>query len=94
LTEAKPAVKAYDENIWSRLADARIGPIEPSLALLDGLHARIGQLLKALSAEDWKKEFIHSERGLVSLDANVPMYAWHGRHHTAHITATRKRMGW
>jgi hypothetical protein len=94
LTEKEPAIKAYDENRWASLTDARSGPLEPSLTLLDGLHARMGLLLKSMTPEDWTKKFIHSERGTVVLDINVPVYAWHGRHHTAHITELRKRMGW
>jgi hypothetical protein len=94
LTESEPAIKLYDENLWSRLADAKAGPLEPSLILLDGLHARMGRLLEEMSAEDWSRRFVHPERGIVSLDVHVPIYAWHGRHHTAHVVELRKRMGW
>jgi uncharacterized damage-inducible protein DinB len=94
LTENEPAIKAYDENRWALLADARSSPLEPSLALLDGLQSRIAQLLKSLTPEDWRRTFIHPDHGSLSLDVNVPIYAWHGRHHTAHISDLRKRMGW
>ena len=94
LTENDPAIKAYDENRWAALSDAKSGPLEPSLLLLDGLHARIEELLRSMTRDEWGRKFIHPERGIVSLDVNVPIYAWHGRHHVAHIAGLRKRMGW
>ena len=68
--------------------------MEFSLQLLEGLHSRMVRLLETLLPEDLSKKFVHPERGLVSLDVNVALYAWHGRHHTAHITGLRKRMDW
>lgn len=94
LTESEPAIKLYDENAWSLLADAKAGPLEPSLILLDGLHARMSRLLQEMSEADWRRTFVHPERGIVPLDVNVPIYAWHGLHHTAHILELRKRMTW
>jgi hypothetical protein len=94
LTLDEPTIMAYDENRWSTLRDARTGPVEPSLLLLDGLHARWCTLLESLTGADWSRKFMHPELGIVSLDINVPTYAWHGRHHTAHITELRKRSGW
>lgn len=94
LTEDEPAIKAYDENRWAGLPDSAQGPVEPSLLLLDGLHARMTQLLESMKDSDWSRRFLHPERGLVSLDLNIPIYAWHGKHHTAHITALRRRMNW
>ena len=94
LTLAEPTIMAYDENSWAVLKDALSGPVEPSLMLLDGLHARWTALLESLSEADWGRTFVHPERGLLTLSSNIPIYAWHGRHHTAHITALRKRMGW
>jgi hypothetical protein len=94
LTEDDPLIKPYEEARWAELADARTMPVEPSLALLENLHARWVPLLRSLSATDWKRSFRHPELGLVSLEGNAALYAWHGRHHVAHITALRERLGW
>ncbi len=94
LTEEEPAVKGYDQDKWAELTDAHTGPVELSLALLDGLHVRWVALLKSMSDADFERKFRHSELGLVRLDTNLALYAWHGRHHAAHITGLRQRMGW
>jgi DinB superfamily len=94
LTEDDPVIKPYEEKLWAELPDARGMPVEPSLALLENLHARWVPLLRALSAADWKRSFRHPELGPVSLEQNAALYAWHGRHHVAHITGLRQRMGW
>ena len=94
LTLPEPAIMAYDENAWAALPDAKSGPLEPSLLLLEGLHARWVALLESLADAQWTRKFMHPERGAVTLDVNVPIYAWHGRHHTAHITALRRRLSW
>jgi hypothetical protein len=94
LTEDQPVIKPYEEKRWAELPDARSMPVEPSLALLENLHARWVPLLRSLSDADWKRSFRHPELGLVSLENNAALYAWHGRHHVAHITALRQRMGW
>ena len=94
LTQNEPTIMAYDENLWAGLKDAKSGPVEPSLLILEGVHLRWGLLLDSLSEADWAKRFVHPERGNVVLNENIPMYAWHGRHHTAHITELRKRVGW
>jgi hypothetical protein len=94
LTEDEPVIKPYEESRWAELPDARTAPVEVSLALLENLHARWVPLLRSLSGADWKRSFRHPELGLVSLENNAALYAWHGRHHVAHITALRERMGW
>ena len=94
LTEDVPVIKPYEEKLWADLADARSLPVEPSLVLLESLHARWVPLLRSLSESDWKRSFRHPELGLVSLENNAALYAWHGRHHVAHITALRQRLGW
>ena len=94
LTEDDPPVKAYYEDRWAELPDARSAPVEVSLALLESLHLRWGALLGSLADPDWKRTFKHSELGPVSLEKNAALYAWHGRHHVAHITGLRERMGW
>ncbi len=94
LTEDEPVIKPYEEKLWAELADARSLPVEPSLVLLESLHARWVPLLRSLSESEWKRSFRHPELGLVSLENNAALYAWHGRHHVAHIARLRERMGW
>ena len=94
LTEENPTVKPYDEARWAQLADVRTTPIDVSMALLESLHIRWVTLLRSLSTKDFERTFQHPEIGLVSLDRNLALYAWHGAHHVAHITGVRERMGW
>jgi hypothetical protein len=94
LTENQPAIKPYDQDAWAELADARALPVEVSLGILDGIHRRWVALAESLAEADFARTFIHPERGVVRLDANLAMYAWHGRHHAAHILGLRDRMGW
>ncbi len=94
LTEDQPTIKGYAEDRWAELPDAKSGPVEVSLRLLECLHSRWVALLRSLTETEWKRTFHHSELGLVRLDQNAALYAWHGRHHVAHITALRERMGW
>lgn len=94
LTEDEPTIKPYMEDRWAKLEDTRSTPLEVSLGLLDLLHNRWVRLLRSLQAEDWKRTFHHPELGPMPLDKNLALYAWHGRHHVAHITELRKRMGW
>ena len=94
LTEDEPTIKPYEEALWAELADAKTTPIEPSLALLDNLHRRWVLLLRSLTPGDLARKFRHPELGTVTLDENLALYAWHGRHHVAHITALRERNGW
>jgi len=94
LTEDEPTIKPYDEDRWARLADTPATPVEVSLAMLDSLHDRWVRLMRSLRPEDWKRSFRHPELGLVSLERNLALYAWHGRHHVAHITGLRERNGW
>ena len=94
LTEDRPAVKLYDNTKWAAMPDATTADIEGSLGILDTIHARWAQTLEDLTADDYAREFIHPVRGPLSLDWNVALYAWHGRHHAAHITSLCERMGW
>jgi DinB superfamily len=94
LTEEEPTIKPYAEGRWAQLADTQATPVEVSLAMLDSLHDRWVRLLRSLQPEDWKRSFRHPELGLVSLEKNLALYAWHGRHHVAHITSLRERNGW
>ena len=94
LTEEEPTIKPYAEDRWANLADTHATPVEVSLALLESLHDRWVRLLRSLRSEDWKRSFRHPELGLVSLEKNLALYAWHGRHHVAHITSLRERNKW
>ena len=94
LTEDVPTIKPYAEDRWAQLTDTQSTPVEVSLVLLESLHSRWVNLLRSLGPEDWKRTFRHPELGLVSLEKNLALYSWHGRHHVAHVTELRKRMGW
>jgi DinB superfamily len=94
LTEDWPAIKPYEEARWSELADARTLPVETSLSLLEPLHRRWVTLLESLGEADWRRGYVHPEMGRQVLSEVIAMYSWHGRHHTAHVTELRKRMGW
>jgi uncharacterized damage-inducible protein DinB len=94
LTEEEPTIRPYLEDRWAMLEDSRITPPEVSLDLLDALHERWVVLLRSLAPEDFRRTFRHPDLGLVSLNKNVALYAWHGRHHVAHITSLSDRMGW
>ncbi len=94
LTEDTPVVKPYDEARWAELADARSEAVETSLVLIEALHRRWVALLRSITAEEWKRSFQHPENGTQPLDQALALYCWHGRHHTAHATALRARMGW
>ena len=93
-TEDSPTVKSYDEALWAELPDASLTDITPSLTLLESLHRRWVAFLRSLPNEQFERTFRHPEIGTVSLDRNLALYAWHGRHHVAHITTLRERMGW
>ena len=94
LTEDEPTIKPYYEDRWVELQEAKTAPIELSLALLDSLHKRWVLMLRSMKSEDWKRTFRHPDLGVVSLEKNVALYSWHGRHHVAHITSLGERMGW
>jgi hypothetical protein len=94
LTEDEPTIKPYEQQLWADLSDTKSTPIEVSLILLDSLHDRWVQLLRSFTVSDWKRTFRHPELGIVGLEKNLALYAWHGRHHVAHITELRKRNGW
>lgn len=94
LTEDDPVIEPYAEDRWAQLADARSMPLEASQRLLESLHARWVELLRSMGDAEFARTFRHPEFGSVRLDSNLALYAWHGRHHTAHITALRQRMGW
>lgn len=94
VTEEAPTIKPYDEAAWARLADVKAVPVATSLALLGALHERWVALLVSLDDAAWARTFVHPELGVVPLEKNLALYAWHGRHHVAHVTSLRERMGW
>ncbi|HEV7682180.1 MAG TPA: putative metal-dependent hydrolase [Pyrinomonadaceae bacterium] len=94
VTESDPPVNVYAEPLWAELNDARVAPVELSLDLLTALHARWLVLLNSLAPQDFARAYVHGRRDRVSLDEGIQLYAWHGRHHTAHITSLRERKGW
>ena len=93
LTEDWPTIKPYDEAAWARLADSRL-PIDSSLAMLGALHERWVALLESLSDADFERGYNHPENGRQNLETVLGIYAWHSRHHTAHITNLRARQNW
>ena len=94
LTEEKPEVKPYDESLWAKLPDAAESAIEDSMPLIDALHKRWVRLLRSLDEKQAERTVRHPEIGEISVQWLMALYAWHGRHHVAHITELRKRMNW
>ena len=93
LTEDVPTIKPYDQDAWATLADTQL-PIDISLALLDNVHARWTAVLRSLEPAAFLRTFTHPELGLLTLERHLQLYAWHSRHHVAHITALREREHW
>lgn len=94
MTEDSPTIKPYDQDQWAQLADARSMEVGVSVRLLEALHARWVLLLRSLAPADFARPFLHPESGAQTIDTMVALYAWHSRHHLAHITSLRERNGW
>jgi len=94
LTENDPTIKTYEEARWAELPDTQATPIDVSLTLLESLHDRWIRLLRSLTPADWKKTFRHPALGPMALEKTLALYAWHGRHHVAHVTELRKQKSW
>lgn len=94
VTEHEPPIKPYAEHLWAQLLDGQTMPIEPSLTLLESLHQRWIVFLRSLTPEDFKKTIHHPDLGIRDLNFLLQLYAWHGRHHVAHVMELRKRKGW
>jgi hypothetical protein len=94
LTEENPTVKTYNEAAWAELPEAKSGPIEMSLTMVDALHERWVLVLRAMTPAQWARTYDHREYGKVSMEWVLAQYSWHGRHHVAQITALRARRGW
>ena len=94
LTEQEPTIRPYKENLWAELPEARTAPVELSLDLLELLHQRWTMALRGMTPAEWKRTLRHPEIGVLGLEKMLALYAWHGRHHAAHITTLREKMGW
>jgi uncharacterized damage-inducible protein DinB len=94
LTEDWPIIKPYDEAAWANLADSRRLPVDVSLTFVSALHQRWGTLLESLSETDFQKGYNHPESGRQTLATVLALYAWHSRHHVAHITNLRSQNSW
>ena len=94
LTEENPTIKAYDEAAWAMIADTAHTDPDVSLVLLDALHRRWVVLLESMAPADFERPLIHPDNGPMTLDRLLQLYAWHGRHHVAHITELRRREAW
>ena len=94
-TEDTPTIKPYEENLWVLTDDVKQLPVNISITLLYALHQRWYYFLQGFTEEDWQKKVYHPEKKrALTLWELFGLYAWHGRHHTAHITALRERKGW
>ena len=95
LTEEKPTIKFYHEELWGELHDNTTMPIEPTLSLLEGLHFRLAYLMSSLSENDLQKSFLHPANNKeYKIEEIIGTYAWHSNHHLTHITELKKRKGW
>jgi hypothetical protein len=94
LTEEEPTIKPYEEGLWAELPDSQETPVEVSLSLLEFLHLRWDVLLGSLQPKGFARRLRHPVLGTMTVDNLVHHYAWHGRHHVAHITSLRRREGW
>lgn len=86
LTEDEPRITTYMEDLWAELPDSRDVPIETSLALLESLQERWVALMRSMTDAQWQRAYMHPEQGRFPLDRQAALYAWHGKHHVAHIT--------
>ena len=93
LTEDNPLIREYWEDRWAELADSKL-PVQPSLDILENVHLRWVALLNSLTEADFARPLRHRESGQWNVDGFLGLYAWHGRHHTAHINSLRERNGW
>lgn len=94
LTEDNPTIKTYVEHRWAEMADAKSAPIQSSLQLLEATHQRWLACLQALPAEAFARQLVHPDSGPMTIDTLLALYAWHGRHHIAHIAELRRARGW
>jgi len=94
VTEDRPVIKTYDQDLWSNLSDGKSGSIDVSLDLLEALHERWDRFIGSLAADDYARKLTHPEWHEITIDFCLAQYAWHGAHHVAHVTSLRERKGW
>ena len=94
VTEENPTVKPYNEKRWAELFDTRTAPIDLSISIIEALHTRWVMMLESFSAADFERRVQHPENGPMDGDRLLQLYAWHGRHHCAHISELRRAKGW
>ena len=94
VTEDSPTVKPYNEKLWAETVDGKTAPVAVSLTLLENIHDRLVRFLRSLDANALARKVMHPENGPMTLNDLLTLYAWHGRHHTAHITGLRQKNGW
>lgn len=94
LTEDNPTIKPYDQSKWSELYDSRTAPVDVSMAIIEGLHTRWVMMLESMKPTDFERPLVHPESGPQDVDRLLQTYAWHGRHHVAHIVELRKGKNW
>lgn len=94
LTEPHPTIRPYDQDAWSALPYPRSAPVDASLDLLEGLHRRWSAMLSQVEAGEWGRTYLHPENGVATLGDLLQVYAWHSRHHLAHVVGARLRNGW
>ena len=90
LTEDSPAIKTYEEQLWAELPDSKLDP-SVSVAILDGVHNRLTTILESLTADQFGRTASHPQWGVMTVDALIQLYAWHCRHHVAHIRLAGER---
>lgn len=84
--EETPHIKDYSEVDWASLPDASSNYLEPSLLMLRGIHLRWSLFLEQLSTADFKKFYYHPNRKKnYPIDTATALYAWHCKHHLAHV---------
>ena len=95
ITEDRPSIKPYREDLWAECEEAKHGPIQDSLDLLDALHRRWVAFLRTLEPQDFLRTYYHPAQDKeYDLGIVLSLYVWHGEHHLSHITETKKRKGW
>jgi hypothetical protein len=94
LTQDLPMVPGYDEKAFAELHDSLHAPVEWSLELIESLHARWVMLLQSLTPDQFQRAFRHTEQGQMTIQFATLLYAWHSRHHVAHITHLRAAKHW
>ena len=95
LTEDNPTIKPYIQSDWGETADVTLVPVNLSITLLHSLHHRWYELLKSMTDEQWERTIYHPEQERkITLWELLLIYAWHGKHHAAHVTNLREQMGW